>query len=326
MKRRTFIAGLGSAAAWPLGARAQQAAKPVIGCLINGSRDASGFMVVPFLQGLTETGYMEGNNIVIEYRWSGGHNDRIPELAGELVGLRVSVIVTPSGASSALAVKKLTTTIPIVFLTGSDAVELGVVASISKPDANLTGVSGVASSLMTKQLELLSEFAPKSAPFALLTNPRSPNTKRLAENAQIAAQKLGRDLRVVSAGDVSQIDQAFVQLADHPVGGLVVPQNAFFYSQRERIAALASRERMPTIYDMPQFVEAGGLMSYGAYYSDMYRDLGVYTGRILRGAKPSDLPVLQPSKFEFVINLITAKTLGLTVPPSLLARADEVIE
>src|SRR5262249_41594409 len=155
--------GLGSAAAWPLGARAQQAAKPVIGCLINGSRDASGFMVVPFLQGLTETGYMEGNNIVIEYRWSGGHNDRIPELGGEVVGLLVSVIVTPSGASSALAVKKLTTTIPIVFLTGSDAVELGVVASISKPDANLTGVSGVASSLMTKQLELLSEFAPKSA-------------------------------------------------------------------------------------------------------------------------------------------------------------------
>ena len=309
MNRRAFIAALSSAAAWPLVARAQQPAKPVIGCLINGSRDTSDFMMVPFHQGLADTGYVEGSNLLIEYRWSGGHNERMPELAAELVGLPVSVIVTPSGASGALAAKRLTTTIPIVFLTGGDAVELGVVASISKPDGNLTGVSGVASSLVTKQLGLLSEFAPKSVPFALLTNPRSPNTKRLAENAQAAAKALGRDLQIVSAGDVSQIDQVFAQLTDHHVGGLIVPQTAFFDSQRERIAALASRERIPTIYDMREFVVVGGLMSYGAFYSDMYRQVGVYTGRILRGAKPSDLPVFQPSKFEFVINLKTARTL-----------------
>ena len=326
MRRRAFIAGLGSTAAWPLVVWGQQPARPVIGCLINGSRDASGFMIGPFLQGLTDIGYVEGNNVLIEYRWSGGHNERMPELAAELVGLRVSVIVTPSGASGALAAKQLTTTIPIVFLTGGDAVELGVVASLSKPDANLTGVSGVASSLVTKQLGLLSEFAPKSAPFALLTNPRSPNTKRLGENAQIAAKTLGRDLRVVSAGDVSQIDQVFAELAEHHVGGLIVPQNAFFDSQHERIAALAARARIPTIYDMREFVVAGGLMSYGAFYADMYRELGVYTGRILRGAKPSDLPVFQPSKFEFVINLKTAKTLGLNVPISMQLLADEVIE
>ena len=188
MRRRAFIAGLGGAAAWPLVARGQQAAIPVIGCLINGSQDTSGFIVVPFRQGLADSGYIEGSNVVIEYRWSDGHNERMPELAAELVDLRVSAIVAPAGASGALAAKRLTATIPIVFLTGGDAVELGVVASLSKPDANLTGVSGVASSLVTKQLGLLSEFAPKSAPFALLTNPTSPNTRRLTANTQSGSE------------------------------------------------------------------------------------------------------------------------------------------
>jgi ABC-type uncharacterized transport system substrate-binding protein len=325
VNRRSFIAGLGSAAAWPLIARAQQASMPVVGCLINGSQDTSDFMVVPFRQGLTDTGYVEGSNVLIEYRWSGGHNERMPELAAELVGLQVSVIVTPSGASGALAAKRLTATIPIVFLTGGDAVELGVVASLSKPDANLTGVSGEAGSLVTKQLGLLSEFAPKSAPFALLTNPTSPNTRRLTVNTQAAAKALARDLQVVSAGDASQIDQVFAQLAARHVGGLVVPQNAFFSRQREQIAALTAREGIPTIFENREFVVAGGLMSYGAS-SDMYRQLGVYTGRILRGAKTSDLPVIQPAKFEFIINLRTAKALGLNVPISMQLLADEIIE
>ena len=325
MNRRAFIAGLGGAAAWPLVARGQQAAIPIIGCLINGSPDTSGFIVVPFRQGLADTGYIEGSNVVIEYRWSDGHNERMPDLAAELVNLRVSAIVAPAGASGALAAKRLTATIPIVFLTGGDAVELGVVASLSKPDANLTGVSGVASSLVTKQLGLLSEFAPKSAPFSLLTNPASPNTRRLTANTQTAAKALARDLQVVSAGDVSQLDQVFAQLGEHHVGGLVVPQNAFFARQREQIAALAAREGIPTIFENREFVVAGGLMSYGAS-SDMYRQLGVYTGRILRGAKPSDLPVIQPAKFEFVINLRTAKALGLNVPISMQLLADEIIE
>ena len=325
MKRRTFIAALAGAAAWPQVARGQQSAIPVIGCLINGSQDTSGFIVVPFRQGLADSGYVEGSNVVIEYRWSDGHNERMPDLAAELVNLRVSAIVAPAGASGALAAKRLTATIPIVFLTGGDAVELGVVASLSKPDANLTGVSGVANSLVTKQLGLLSEFAPKSAPFALLTNPTSPNTRRLTANTQAAAKALGRDLQVVSAGDVSQLDQVFAQLAEHHVGGLVVPQNAFFSRQREQIAALATREGIPAIFEMREFVVAGGLMSYGAS-SDMYRQLGVYTGRILRGAKPSDLPVIQPAKFEFVINLRTAKDLGLNVPISMQLLADEIIE
>ena len=325
MRRREFIVGLGGAAVWPMVARAQQA-MPVIGCLINGSRDTSDFIVVPFRQGLADTGYIEGGNVAIEYRWSDGHNERMPDLVAELVGLRVSVIVAPTGASGALAAKRLTTTIPIVFLTGGDAVELGVVASLRKPDANLTGVSGEAGSLVTKQLGLLSEFAPKSAPFALLTNPASPNTRRLAANTETAAKTLGRELQVISAGDVSQFDRVFVQLAERHVGGLIVPQNGFFGRQREQITTLAARERIPTIYDMREFVVAGGLMSYGPSYPEMCRQLGVYTGRILRGAKPSDLPVFQPSKFEFVINLKTAKALGLNVPTSMQLLADEVIE
>jgi putative ABC transport system substrate-binding protein len=299
---------------------------PVIGCLINASQGEADYIVAPFRQGLQDTGYIEGRNVAIEYRWGDGRNERMPALAAELVNMRVSVIVAPSGASAALAAKRLTSTIPIVFLTAGDAIELGVVTSLSKPDANLTGVSGVASSVVTKQLGLLGEFAPKSAPFALLTNPASPNTNSLAANTEAAAKTVGRDLQVTRAGDANELDKAFAQLADRHVGGLVIPQNAFFQQQRERIAALAARYRIPAIYDMRESVVAGGLMSYGVSRSEVFRLLGVYTGRILHGAKPSELPVVQPSKFEFVINLKTAKVLGLEVPISMQLLADEVIE
>ena len=324
MRRREFIAALAGAAAWPVVARAQP--MPVVGCLMNTSATESDWIVLPFRQGLADTGYVEGRNLVIEYRWGDGHNERMPALAAELLGLPVSVLAALQGASGALAAKRLTTTTPIVFLSSGDAVELGLVSSLNKPEANLTGVSGVANSLVTKQLSLLGEFASKSAPFALLTNPASPNTKRLITNMQSAAKALGRELQVVGASDVSGIESAFSQLADQKIGGLVVPPNAFLNSQRNRIAALAARERIPTIYDNRESVVAGGLMSYGIDYSDVFRQLGTYTGRILRGAKTGDLPVFQPSRFAFVINLKTAQLLGLNVPIPMQLLADEVIE
>jgi ABC-type uncharacterized transport system substrate-binding protein len=325
MRRREFIAALGGAAAWPIAARAQPG-MVVVGCLMNTSATESDWIVVPFRQGLVDTGYMEGKNLAIEYRWGEGHNERMPALAAELLELRVSVLAALVGASGALAAKRLTTTTPIVFLSGGDAVELGLVSSLSKPEANLTGVSGFSNSLVTKQLSLLGEFASNSTPFALLTNPASPNTKRLIANTQSAAKALGRDLLLVSASDVNGIESAFSQLVNQNIGGLVVPQNAFLNNQRKMIAALAARERIPTIYDAREAVVAGGLMSYGIDYSDVYRQLGTYTGRILRGTKPSDLPVFQPSRFAFVINLKTAQILGLSVPRPMQLLADEVIE
>jgi len=325
MKRREFMAGLGAAVVWPVAARAQPG-MPVVGCLMNTSATESDWIVLPFRQGLADTGYAEGRNLAIEYRWGDGHNERMPALAAELLGLPVSVLAALQGASGALAAKRLTTTTPIVFLSGGDAVELGLVSSLNKPEANLTGVSGVANSLVTKQLSLLGEFASKSAPFALLTNSASPNTKRLITNTQSAAKALGRDLQVVGASDVSGIESAFSQLVDQKIGGLVVPQNAFLDGQRKRIAALAAREHIPTIYDNRESVVAGGLMSYGIDYSDVFRQLGTYTGRILRGAKTGDLPVFQPSRFAFVINLKTAQLLGLNVPIPMQLLADEVIE
>ena len=324
MRRREFIAALAGAAAWPVVARAQP--MPVVGCLMNTSATESDWIVLPFRQGLADTGYVEGRNLVIEYRWGDGHNERMPALAAELLGLPVSVLAALQGASGALAAKRLTTTTPIVFLSGGDAVELGLVSSLNKPEANLTGVSGVANSLVTKQLSLLGEFASKSAAFALLTNPASPNSKRLITNTQSAAKALARDLQVVGASDVSGIESAFSQVVDQKIGGLVVPQNAFLDGRRKKIAALAVRERIPTVYDNRESVVAGGLMSYGIDYSDVFRQLGTYTGRILRGAKTGDLPVFQPSRFAFVINLKTAQLLGLNVPIPMQLLADEVIE
>ena len=325
MNRRAFIAGLGSATMWPMVTRGQTA-MPKIGCLMNTSRGESDYILRPFREGLRQTGYIEDSNVAIEYRWADGQNERLPALAAELVGLNVSIIVIPGGATGALAAKRLTNTIPIVFLTGGDAVELGLVASLSKPEANLTGISGISSSLVTKQFGLLGEFIPKGASFALLVNPLSPNAKSLTANTQAAAKAINRDLLVASAGNASELDTAFDQLAERHVGGLIVPQNSFFIKQRFHIAEFAAKYRIPTIYDARESVVAGGLMSYGVNYSDAFQQLGVYAGKVLHGTKPGDLPVSQPSKFEFVINVKTAKLLGLEVPTAMQLLADEVIE
>ena len=318
--------GWAGAAALPVAAQAQQPAIPIVGCLMNLSQGEADYILVPFREGLADTGYVEGRNVRIEYRWGEGRNEQMGVLAADLVSRHVAVLVVPGGATGALAAKRLTTTIPIVFLTGGDAVELGLVASLSKPESNLTGVSGVSNTLVTKQLGLLGEFVPKSAPFALLTNPLSPNAKTLVANTQAAAKSISRDLQVVNASNANELDSAFAQLADHHVGGLIVPQNSFFIQQRDRIATLAVRYRIPTIYDARVSVVAGGLMSYGINYSDTVRQLGVYTGKVLHGTKPSDLPVSQPSKFEFVINVKAAKALGLEVPTTMQLLAYEVIE
>jgi putative tryptophan/tyrosine transport system substrate-binding protein len=326
VKRREFIAALGGAVAWPVPVHAQQAALPVLGCLINGSSSGSEWFVLPFRQGLGDAGYVEGLNLVIEYRWADGHNERLRALADELVALRVNVIAALPGASTALAAKRSTSAIPIVFLTAGDAVELGIVAALNRPEGNLTGVSGVINLLVTKQLGLLGELVPKPVSFALFTNPSSPNTKALVESMKAAALAGGRELHILSTGDERELDAAFAMLKHHHAGGLIVPASSFYSAQRERMVALAAAHRIPAIYDGRAFVEAGGLISYGINVPAVYRQLGVYTGKILRGAKPADLPVFQPSKFELVINLKTAKSLGLEVPLSMQLLADEVIE
>jgi putative tryptophan/tyrosine transport system substrate-binding protein len=247
-------------------------------------------------------------------------------LAAELVNMPVSVLIIPGGASGALAAKRLTSTIPVVFLAGGSAVDLGLVTSLRKPDSNLTGVSGFADSLVTKQFGLLGEFVSKSAPYGLLINPLSPNAKALVANTQAAAKATERDLQIVSAGNVAELNSAFAQLADHRTGGLIVPQNSFVQQERDHIAALAAQYRIPTMYEARESVVAGGLMSYGANYPEMFRQLGIYTGKILHGTRLGDLPVLQLAKFDFVINMKTAKQLGLQIPVSMQLLADEVIE
>jgi putative tryptophan/tyrosine transport system substrate-binding protein len=333
VKRREFIAGLGGAAAWPMVARAQQPSMPVIGCLMNSSQEKADYILVPFLQGLADTGFTEGRNLKIEYRWAEGHDERLEALAADLVNMQVTALAVPGGASGALAAKRLTTTIPIIFATGGNAIALGLVTSLSKPESNLTGISGFADSLVTKQFGLLGEFVAKSAPYGLLVNPLSPNAKALVANTQAAATATGRNMQIVSAGNPGELDTAFAQLADHHAGGLIVPQNSLFIQQRDHIiqqrdhiAALAARFGIPTIYDARESVVAGGLMSYGVNYPEIFHQLGIYTGKILHGAKPGDLPVFQPSKFDFVINMKTAKALGLQVPISMQLLADEVIE
>jgi putative ABC transport system substrate-binding protein len=327
MRRRDLIKAItGSAALWPLVVRAQPAAAPVVGCLMNQSPGETEIFLPHFRQGLSETGYVEGQNLRIEYRWAAGQNDRLPELAADLINLRVAVIAAFPSASAPLAAKRLTTTIPIVFEIGGDPVELGLVASLNKPGANLTGASSAAGLLVTKQLGLLGELVPKPATFALLTNPRSPNTKRLIANTQAAAQALGRELHIVSADSEKELATAFMSLVDHRDGGLIVPSSALFQVDREQIVALAERHRIPAVYFGRDYADMGGLMSYGPSRKELLRQVGIYTGRILRGAKPADLPVIQATKFELVINLKTAKTLGLDVPTSMQLLADEVIE
>jgi putative ABC transport system substrate-binding protein len=327
MRRRTFVALLGGVvAAWPFAARAQQKAMPVIGVLSTGSPGVSSGLFMAFRQGLSEAGYVEGQNLAIEYRWAEGNYDRLPALAADLVGRKVDLIMA-SSPPSALAAKSATSTIPIVFRGGADPVGGGLVASLARPGGNLTGVSFVPNELTAKRLELLSELVPQAGVIALLVNPTSgANTERVIRDVQEAARTKGLQLHVLKASSESEIDAALASLVQLHVDALVVGADPFLSGRREQLVALASRHAVPAIYAWREFADSGGLISYGASLTAAFRLVGAYAGKVLKGTKPSDLPVEQPTKYELVINLKTAKALGLTVPPSLLARADEVIE
>jgi putative ABC transport system substrate-binding protein len=327
MKRREFISFLaGTAVSWPLVARAQQTAMPIVGFLSSRSPRESEIHTAAFRRGLSETGFVEGQNVAIVYRWAEGHYERLSALASELVGLRVSVILAGGGAPSALAAKAATATIPVVFVMGDDPVKQGLVASFNRPGGNLTGVSFLTGELGAKRLGLLCELVPNAGAVALLLNPDDPGAELQRRDVQMAAKALGRRLLVLHARTEAEFEPNVALIARENVGALVVQNDPFFDSRRDQLLALAARHGVPAIYHIREFPVAGGLMSYGANLAEAYRQIGNYTGRILKGEKPADLPVVQPTKFELVINLNTAKVLGLTVPPSLLARADEVIE
>ena len=329
MKRREFITLLGGAATWPLVASAQQPGMPVIGFLNAASRDQFDHLVRAFHLGLNERGYVEGRNVAIEYRWADNQYDRLPGLAEDLVHRRVTVITTGSATLAALAAKAATTTIPIVFLTVSDPVELGFVTSLNRPGGNLTGVTTLNVEMGPKRLEVLHELLPAATIVGALVNPINYSVVIEAEmrRVQAAARTLGlKPVHILQASTERDLDDAFSTLAQRRASGLVISPDTFFSGQSAQLAALAARHALPTISPYREFVTAGGLMSYGGSITDQYRLVGNYTGRILKGEKPADLPVQQPTKFELVINLKTAKVLGLAVPPALLARADEVIE
>jgi putative tryptophan/tyrosine transport system substrate-binding protein len=324
MQRREALAILaGAAVAWPLAARAQQRAMPVIGYLSSGSPGPGAPTVAAFRQGLGETGYVEGENVALEFRWAEVRYDRLPALAADLVGRKVEVIAALGGSPSALAAKSATSTIPIVFSVG-DPVGRGLVASLARPGGNLTGVSSL--SLAPKRLELLSELVPKARVIALLVNPTNPSFVSVIEEMQEAARAREVQVHTLKAGSESEIEAAFASLVQLEIGALVVPSDSFFNSRREQLLAVASLHAVPAIYDWREFPASGGLISYGPSLASLYRQVGIYVGKILKGAKPADLPVQQSTKFELVVNLTTAKALGLTVPQSILARADEVIE
>ncbi|MEA2884425.1 MAG: hypothetical protein QOH32_3681 [Bradyrhizobium sp.] len=329
MNRRKVITLLGGAAVatWPLLARAQRAAIPVIGFLNAGSPEEHPLNVAAFLQGLKDAGYVEGQNVLIEYRWGEGQYERVPALATDLVRRQVSVIVTPDSTLAAMAAKMATVAIPIVFRIGTDPVEVGLVASLNRPGGNLTGVTTLGVGLGPKRLELLHELTPAATRVALLVNPiNSAVADTAARELQAAIGTLNMQLHVLGARNEAEIDEAFAQLDQLRVGGLVIATDAFFNSRSAQLATLALRYGVPTIYQFREFTVAGGLMSYGGSVPDAYRLVGDYAGRILKGEKPAALPVQQSTKVELIVNLKTAKALGLTIPPTLLARADEVIE
>jgi ABC-type uncharacterized transport system substrate-binding protein len=327
MKRRQFISLLGgAAAAWPLAARAQQPAIAIIGFLSSRSSGDSEHLVTAFREGLKEAGYVEGENAVIAFRWAEGRYDRLPAQAAELARQRVAVIVAAGGNVVAFAAKAATSTIPIVFIVGSDPVEDGLVASLSRSGGHITGVTLFTSELGAKRLGLLRELVPAAAAIAVLLNPTSPAARKQSRDIEAAARAIGERILLLNAGNDRELESAFANLKQRQAGGLVVMPDPFFTTRREQLVGFASRHTVPAVYESREYAEAGGLMSYGTRYADTYRQAGVYTGRILKGVKPADLPVLQPTTFELVINLKTAKALGLEVPPTLLARADEVIE
>jgi putative ABC transport system substrate-binding protein len=324
MNRRELVLALAGAMTAPGAVRAQQKAMPVIGYLGSTSAGPAAPVVIAFRQGLSEAGYVEGQNVAIEYRWAEGDYDRLPALAADLIRRKVDVIAAPT-LPSALAAKSATLTIPIVFSVG-DAVERGLVASLARPGGNLTGVSVLNVELMPKRLELLSELVPQAGVIALLVNPNNANTKRIIGDMQDAARAKGAQLHILKASSESEIDAAFATLVQVHAGALVVVGDPFLFIRREQLVTLAARHGVPTIYVGREFAEAGGLISYGPSLTGAYRQVGTYVGKVLKGAKPADLPVEQPTRFELVVNLKTAKALGLTVPHTLLLRADEVIE
>ena len=325
MRRREFITLLGSAGAWPLRARAQQPAMPVIGVLVSRGAGDDPHLLTAFRQGLNDVGYVEGQNATTEYRFAEGQYDRLPALAADLVRRQVSVIAA-LGTPAAPAAKAATTSIPIVFTVGVDPVEVGLVAALSRPGGNLTGVTGLGVELGPKRLELLHELIPRATVIAALLNPSTTAAETQSRDLQASARTLGLDLHVLNAGGERDFDAVFANLMQLRAGGLVISNDPFFISRSEQLAALALRHAVPTIYQFRAFAAAGGLMSYGSNLTDLYRLAGVYTGRVLKGEKPADLPVQQSTKVELIINLKTARALGLTVPISLLGRADEVIE
>jgi putative ABC transport system substrate-binding protein len=327
VRRREFITLLGGAAVtWPLSARAQQPAMPVVGFLSSRSPRESAGVVAAFRQGLREAGFIEGQNLALEFRWAEGRYDRLSALAADLVGLRVAALFAAGGDPSALAAKATTSTIPIVFSAVNDPVRLGLVASLNRPGGNVTGMSMFAADLGAKSVELLKELAPTAAVIAYLVNPSNPTADIYSKEAVTAASSLGVQVHVLNASTEHELDEAYAALIKLGAGGVVVVGEPYFDSQRAKIVALSARYAVPAIYTYREYVVAGGLMSYGASLTEAYRRAGTYLGRVLKGEKPADLPVQQPTKLELVINLKTAKALGITVPYPLLARADEVIE
>jgi putative ABC transport system substrate-binding protein len=326
MRRRELILLGVAAAAWPGALRAQRKAMPVIGILGTGSPSGWAPFAPAFREGLSETGYVEGQNVAIEHRWAEGRYDRLPALAAELVSRKVDVIVSTGGSPTALALKAATSTIPIVFRLGSDLVKSGFVASLARPGGNLTGVSLLADELTTKRLELLSELVPQARVIALMVNPNNTNAEPTIANAEDFARAKGLQLPIVKATTAGEIEDAFASLLPLHADALVVSADPFLSNQREQIVALASRHAVPAIYAWREFAASGGLISYGSSLTAAFRLMGIYAGKILKGANPADMPVQQPTTFELVINLKTARTLGLDIPQQLLAEADEVIE
>ena len=327
MKRREFITLLGSAAAaWPYAASAQQPALPVVGLIRDGSADANARYVAAFRRGLAENGYVEGQSVTIDYRWASGQPDRLPAMAMELVDRPVVVLAATGGENSAMAAKAATSTIPIVFAVGSDPIKLGLVASYNRPGGNVTGINILTTTLEAKRLGLLHELVPQAATVGVLLNPNWPPSANQLRDVQDAARVVGLQINVLRASTDQEIDAAFETVAQQRIAALAVTGNPFYDTRREKLVALAARHAVPVIYQFREFTAAGGLMSYGIDLPDAYRQVGVYVGRVLKGAKPADLPVLQPTKFEFVINLKTAKALGVKFSDNLMSLADEVIE